>query len=226
METETQRYRAVFRVFIDYLDAFPVQQRHQGMFFWQAAGQPRRGRNYTAVALQAIQARQLQLGLLPADQTNAWEPCALAACLARFERHFDVVSAVYPPSAASSAEGDRRAGTAQIVLRHRACPDYPLTLRFLKKVAGVTNEHVYLVDNDGHSAPVKKCKRITLFDLPFVTNTVALSSKHPQLLRKRPREKNNAGTVLINHPSPLWPPAPVDAADKRLCRLPPHGGSP
>lgn len=165
-EADTQRYRATFRLFIDYLDAFPPQQRHRGMILWCVQGTTKRGSNYTPLALQQVAEGCLQLGVLPDDEHNDWETRSIDVCLQRFRSTFDIVDTVCVRLSAD----DSRSGTAQVTLRHKVCPEYKVTLRFLKKVVLACNNHVYLIDDDGNSIPVKKCKRIKLFDLPFVAN--------------------------------------------------------
>lgn len=184
-EDDTQRYRAIFRLFIDYLESFPPQQRHAGMILWCHQGAARRGVNYTQLALRYVTEGCLQLGILPDDQHNEWEPGSVEACLQRFRSAFEVVDTV----CARQVADDSRCGTAQVKLRHKVCSEYLVTLRFLKKVALACNNHVYLIDDDGNSIPVKKCKPIKLFNLPFVTNTSVMEPwVNHQVVKRRKRK--------------------------------------
>lgn len=169
--TLSEHHRAVFRVFIDYVQAFPLEHQHLGLLLWRPDGSRHRGVNYTEWVLESMANQTLQLGVLPDEACNAWTATALHALLQRFETTFDVISR---DEKTLETEGEPCSGTAQVVLQHKVCTTQRLTLRFLKKAAVLPHWHVYLIDNEGQSTPVKKCKRISIFTLSFVTNTCVM----------------------------------------------------
>lgn len=199
--------RAAFRVLIDYVQAFAEDQQHTGMLFWRPDGSPRKGTHYTDLALSHLLDHTFQVGLLTDDQHNEWTPELWSAALQRFATHFTVTQ-THDKNLTPDAEPEC-CGTARATLQHKTLAEFTLILRFVKKAALPPQDHIFLVDDEGHSIKAKACKTIKIFTLAFVTNTLPMEPwvATPKAQRAPRKRKTPMATDSTATPNLALPPA-------------------